>query len=155
MALEPSEIFTATALCFTEQYLDKEVINNGVLGVVHFMEEAKEMAEERVVFGEMRSKWLEFFDDPDSVKNASNLVNMVQGISAAKAIKQWMTSKHGVSNPVAEHVYMTGNVWPKKVKPLEVKAHGFTAYNSSDLIVQPFGHKNGYYGVSLKKKPKP
>ena len=38
MALEPSEIFTATALCFTEQYLDKEVINNGVLGVGHFME---------------------------------------------------------------------------------------------------------------------
>ena len=155
MALEPSEVFTATALCFTEQYLDKEVINKGVLGVVHFMEEAKEMAEERVVFGEMRDQWLKFFDDPDSVKNTANLVNMVQGISAAKAIKKWMTSEHGVSNPVAEHVYMTGNVWPEKVKPLEVKAHGFKAYNSSDLIVQPFGHKNGYYGISLKKKPKP
>ena len=102
MALEPSEVFTATALCFTDQYLDKEVINKGVLGVVHFMEEAKEMAEERVVFGEMRGQWLKFFDDPDSVKNTSNLVNMVQGISAAKAIKKWMTSEHGVSNPVAD-----------------------------------------------------
>ena len=155
MALEPSEVFTATALCFTDQYLNKEVISKGVLGVVHFMEEAKEMAEERVVFGEMKSQWLKFFDDPDSDKNTANLVDMVRGISAAKAVKEWMKGEHGISNPVAEKVFMTGNVWPTEVQPLEVEAHGFKAYNSSDIIVRPFSDSNAYFGVSLKKKPKP
>tara|TARA_B100000131_G_scaffold161580_1_gene156363 strand:+ start:1 stop:1155 length:1155 start_codon:yes stop_codon:yes gene_type:complete len=83
------------------------------------------------------------------------LVDMVRGISAAKAVKEWMKAHHGISNPVAEKVFMTGNVWPKEVQPLEVKAHGFSAYNSSDIIVRPYGHPHAYFGVSLKKKPKP
>jgi len=154
MALEPSEIFTASAMCFTEQRLDK-VINAGVLGVVHFFEYAKEKAEQDVEIPEMRSQWLTFFDNPDSSKNTAMLVDMVRGISAAKAIKEWMSSKHGISNPVAEKVFMTGNVWPKEVQPLEVKAHGISAYNSSDIIIRPYQHPNAYFGISLKKKPKP
>ncbi len=154
MALEPSEIFTASAMCFTEERLNK-VIDRGVLGVVHFFEYAKEKAEQDVEIPEMRSQWLGYFDNPDSDKNTAMLVDMVRGISAAKAVKEWMTKHHGISNPVAEKVFMTGNVWPKEVQPLEVKAHGFTAYNSSDLIVRPFGHPNAYFGVSLKKKPRP
>ena len=154
MALEPSEIFTASAMCFTEERLNK-VIDRGVLGVVHFFEYAKEKAEQDVEIPEMRSQWLGYFDNPDSDKNTAMLVDMVRGISAAKSIKEWMTKHHGISNPVAEKVFMTGNVWPKEVQPLEVKAHGFTAYNSSDLIVRPFGHPNAYFGVSLKKKPRP
>ena len=154
MALEPSEIFTASAMCFTEERLNK-VIDRGVLGVVHFFEYAKEKAEQDVEIPEMRSQWLGYFDNPDSDKNTAMLVDMVRGISAAKSIKEWMAKHHGISNPVAEKVFMTGNVWPKEVQPLEVKAHGFTAYNSSDLIVRPFGHPNAYFGVSLKKKPRP
>jgi len=154
VALEPSEIFTASAMCFTEERLNK-VIDRGVLGVVHFFEYAKEKAEQDVEIPEMRSQWLGYFDNPDSDKNTAMLVDMVRGISAAKAVKEWMTKHHGISNPVAEKVFMTGNVWPKEVQPLEVKAHGFTAYNSSDLIVRPFGHPNAYFGVSLKKKPRP
>ena len=122
MALEPSEIFTASAMCFTEERLDK-VINAGVLGVVHFFEYAKEKAEQDVEIPEMRSQWLSYFDNPDSDKNTAMLVDMVRGISAAKSIKEWMTKHHGISNPVAEKVFMTGNVWPKEVQPLEVKAH--------------------------------
>ena len=154
MALEPSEIFTASALCFTEERLNT-VIDRGVLGVVHFFEYDKEKAEQNVEIPEMRSQWLGYFDNPDSDKNTAMLVDMVRGISAAKAVKEWMKTHHGISNPVAEKVFMTGNVWPKEVQPLEVKAHGFTAYNSSDLIVRPFGHPNAYFGVSLKKKPRP
>ena len=154
MALETSEIFTASAMCFTEERLNK-VIDRGVLGVVHFFEYAKEKAEQDVEIPEMRSQWLGFFDNPDSSKNTAMLVDMVRGISAAKAIKEWMSSKHGISNPVAEKVFMTGNVWPKEVQPLEVKAHGFSAYNSSDIIVRPYQHPNAYFGISLKKKPKP
>ena len=154
MALEPSEIFTASAMCFTEERLDK-VINAGVLGVVHFFEYAKEKAEQDVEIPEMRSQWLDFFKDPDSDRNTAMLVDMVRGISAAKAVKEWMKAHHGISNPVAEKVFMTGNVWPKEVQPLEVKAHGFSAYNSSDIIVRPYGHPHAYFGVSLKKKPKP
>jgi len=154
VALEPSEIFTASAMCFTEERLNK-VIDRGVLGVVHFFEYAKEKAEQDVEIPEMRSQWLGYFDNPDSDKNTAMLVDMVRGISAAKSIKEWMAKHHGISNPVAEKVFMTGNVWPKEVQPLEVKAHGFTAYNSSDLIVRPFGHPNAYFGVSLKKKPRP
>tara|TARA_Y100001970_G_C14134643_1_gene803620 strand:- start:55 stop:1419 length:1365 start_codon:yes stop_codon:yes gene_type:complete len=153
MALEPSEIFTASAMCFTEERLNK-VIDRGVLGVVHFFEYAKEKAEQDVEIPEMRSQWLDFFNNPDSDKNTAMLVDMVRGISAAKAVKEWMKAHHGISNPVAEKVFMTGNVWPKEVQPLEVKAHGFGAYNSSDIIVRPFGHPHAYFGVSLKKKPK-
>ena len=154
MALEPSEIFTASAMCFTEERLGK-VIDRGVLGVVHFFEYAKEKAEQNVEIPEMRSQWLSYFDNPDSDRNTAMLVDMVRGISAAKAVKSWMKKHHGISNPVAEKVFMTGNTWPQEVQPLEVKAHGFTAYNSSDLIVRPFGHPNAYFGVSLKKKPRP
>ncbi len=154
MALEPSEIFTASAMCFTEERLNK-VIDAGVLGVVHFFEYAKEKAEQDVEIPEMRSQWLDFFNNPDSSKNTALLVDMVRGISAAKAIKEWMKSKHGINNPVAEKVFMTGNVWPQEVQPLAVSAHGFGAYNSSDIIVRPFQHPHAYFGISLKKKPKP
>jgi len=123
--------------------------------VVHFFEYAKEKAEQDVEIPEMRSQWLDFFKDPDSDRNTAMLVDMVRGISAAKAVKEWMKAHHGISNPVAEKVFMTGNVWPKEVQPLEVKAHGFSAYNSSDIIVRPYGHPHAYFGVSLKKKPKP
>ena len=154
MALEPSEIFTASAMCFTEERLGK-VIDRGVLGVVHFFEYAKEKAEQDVEIPEMRSQWLSYFDNPDSDRNTAMLVDMVRGISAAKAVKSWMKKHHGISNPVAEKVFMTGNTWPQEVQPLEVKAHGFSAYNSSDIIVRPYGHPHAYFGVSLKKKPKP
>ena len=80
------------------------------------------------------------------------LKNMIVGISAAKVIKDWMKGVHGVQNPVADKVYLTGDKWPKMVEPLKVSAHGFNAYNSSDFIIRPVGMKNAYFGVSLKKK---
>ncbi len=55
----------------------------------------------------------------------SLLENMIVGISAAKVIKDWMKSVHGVQNPVADKVYLTGDKWPKMVEPLKVSAHGF------------------------------
>ena len=85
-------------------------------------------------------------------KVTETLKNMIVGISAAKVIKDWMKSEHGVQTPVADKVYLTGDKWPKMVEPLKVSAHGFDAYNSSDFIIRPIGMKSAYFGVSLKKK---
>ena len=85
-------------------------------------------------------------------KVTTTIKNMIVGISAAKVIKDWMKSEHGVKVPVADKVYLTGDKWPKMVEPLKVSAHGFDAYNSSDFIIRPVGMKNAYFGVSLKKK---
>jgi hypothetical protein len=75
------------------------------------------------------------------------------GISAALAIKGWLKSDHGQgSDPTAEKVFLTGNVWPTEVEKFRVRAYGFDDYNSSDFIVKTGDKK--YFGVSLKKKPK-
>ena len=158
MALEPSEVFCAAALCFSNTKLKKLQGSGGPNDridkfLIFFLEAEKVASSGKVVFAENKQAFLNFFKDP--LKNPGNIIDMSRGISAAIAVQDWMQSKHKVTNPTADRVFMTGNVWPDEVKPLAVKAHGFDAYNSSDLIIRPVRMKNAYFGVSLKKKPKP
>jgi len=152
MALEPSEVFTAAAMCFAKPYLERAT--KDIPQMLDFFLEAEKVASGgEVVFAENRTQFLEFFKSP--LKNPGNIIDMSRAISAALAIQDWMKKEHKVSNPVADVVFMTGNVWPKEVQPLAIKAHGFDAYNSSDIIIRPVNMPNAYFGVSLKKKPKP
>lgn len=158
MALEPSEVFCAAALCFSNTNLKKLQGSGGPNDridrfLTFFLEAEKVASSGKVVFAENKQAFLNFFKDP--LKNPGNIIDMSRGISAAIAVQDWMKSEHKVANPTADRVFMTGNVWPKEVKPLAIKAHGFDSYNSSDLIIRPVRMKNAYFGVSLKKKPKP
>ena len=177
---EPSEVYAAAAMCFDSRYLDI-VVNEGITYLIdHFFEEAEEKLKKDVIFpsGSKMHKGdlLTLFKDIDIIQDSlpddedvilnllpslegsegkrvtDALKNMIVGISAAKAIQGWMNSMHGVQNPIADKVYLTGDKWPKMVEPLKVSAHGFNAYNSSDFIIRPKGMKNAYFGVSLKKK---
>ena len=179
---EPSEIYAAAALCFNERYLDNVVEGGIPKLIEDFFPEAENEIKKNVIFpsGSKMTKQdlLSLFKDIDAIEDSvpddekgdvlvkllpslegsegkrvtEVLKNMIVGISAAKVIKDWMKSVHGVQNPVADKVYLTGDKWPKMVEPLKVSAHGFNAYNSSDFIIRPVGMKNAYFGVSLKKK---
>jgi len=154
---EPSEIFCAAAMCFDERYIDQFLRDTGKNSAIinltqNFFPEAEKAFRNDVVIEGSRSAYDSLFGEVDLFKNSGTAGDMVRGISAAKAIKQWMKDAHHISNPTAEKVYMTGDKWPAKVAPLAVRAHGFDAYNSSDIIIQPMGHPNAYFGVSLKKK---
>ena len=179
---EPSEIYAAAALCFHEKYLDDVVESGITKLIEDFFPEAEKELKKNVIFpsGSKMTKQdlLTLFKDIDAIEDTvpddekgdvlvkllpslegnegkrvtEILKNMIVGISAAKAIKKWMKSEHGVRNPVADKVYLTGDKWPRMVEPLKVSAHGFDAYNSSDFIIRPVGMKNAYFGVSLKKK---
>ena len=179
---EPSEIYAAAALCFHEKYLDDVVESGITKLIEDFFPEAEKEVKKNVIFpsGSKMTKQdlLTLFKDIDAIEDTvpddekgdvlvkllpslegnegkrvtEILKNMIVGISAAKAIKKWMKSEHGVGNPVADKVYLTGDKWPTMVEPLKVSAHGFDAYNSSDFIIRPVGMKNAYFGVSLKKK---
>ena len=179
---EPSEIYAAAALCFHEKYLDNVVESGITNLIEDFFPEAEKELKKNVIFpsGSKMTKQdlLTLFKDIDAIEDTvpddekgdvlvkllpslegnegkrvtEALKNMIVGISAAKAIKGWMKSVHGVRNPVADKVYLTGDKWPRMVEPLKVSAHGFDAYNSSDFIIRPVGMKNAYFGVSLKKK---
>ena len=177
---EPSEVYAAAAMCFDDRYLDI-VVNEGVEYLIgHFFEEAEEKLKKDVIFpsgskmhkGDLLALFKDIDiiqdslpDDEDVIMNllpslegnegkrvTEVLKNMIVGISAAKAIKEWMKDVHDVKNTTADKVYLTGDKWPKMVEPLKVSAHGFNAYNSSDFIIRPKGMKNAYFGVSLKKK---
>ena len=147
MGLEASEVMTAGALFFPNRVLDTALSSNKNLG--DFMETAKKKVETNVDFGSNRNEFLEMM-----VPSPSMMKELVMGISAAKAVKKWVTQSHGIhQDSVADKVFMTGNVWPTEVQDFRIKAFGFDDYNSSDLIYKPDTGK--YFGISLKKKPKP
>ena len=145
--LEASEIMTAGALFFPNRVLDNALSSNKNLG--DFMLEAKKKVETGVEFGSSRDRFLAMMKtSPEMLKE------LVVGISAAKAIKKWVTSTYSIiPDSVAEKVFMTGQKWPTEVDKFKVDAFGFTNYNSSDLIYKPKSDK--YFGISLKKKLSP
>ena len=147
MGLEASEVMTAGALFFPNRVLDTALSSNKNLG--DFMETAKKKVETNVDFGSNRNEFLEMM-----VPSPSMMKELVMGISAAKAVKKWVTQSHGINqDSVADKVFMTGNLLPTEVQDFRIKAFGFDDYNSSDLIYKPDTGK--YFGISLKKKPKP
>jgi len=147
MALEYSEVMAAGAMFFTKSELEKASETNEALG--EWIIAAKKKVEKHVEFGSSRSEFISFMEPtPAALKEA------VVGISAAKAIKDWLKTDHGQgSDPIAKKVFLTGNVWPDEVEKFRIKAYGFDDYNSSDFIVKP--KDKSYFGISLKKKPKP
>ena len=181
---EPSEIYCAAAMCFNKKYLE-DIVSRGIVDLIgEFFPEAEKEAKANIVYPGNKNDILDLFKDIDIIddtlpNNVSSsgvgmkmqmlpslegkegdrikkLINdMISGISAAIAVQKWMEDEHDVKNPVADKVYLTGDKWPKKVEPLKVSAHGFDAYNSSDLIVRPVKNPNAYFGVSLKKKNLP
>lgn len=147
MALEYSEVMAAAAMFFTKQELTKAGTSMEELG--KWIIAAKPKAQSGITFGSSGREFLAFIEPtPAAFKEA------VAGISAALAIKSWLGRDHGEgADPIAKHVFLTGNVWPKEVEKFRLNAFGFDDYNSSDFIVKT--KDKHYYGVSLKKKPKP
>tara|TARA_B100000579_G_scaffold427464_1_gene436108 strand:+ start:32 stop:1357 length:1326 start_codon:yes stop_codon:yes gene_type:complete len=161
MAVEYSEIMAGAAMFYTNKELD--FYTKDADSLLEWLKDAYKTisSEDNVVYGANRQAFLNYVDQgkfanlqklsEDAKKKY--LTNAVQGISAAKAVKKWLSGKYGASPDVkAEKVFITGNKWPKEVAPFKVNAFGFDDYNSSDIIVKTKGLK--YYGVSLKKKPK-
>ena len=147
MALEASEVMTAGALFFSNRTLDLALQSNTSLG--DFMASAKTKVETGVEFGSSRAEFLDMMTPSPSMMR-----EMVIGISAAKAVKQWVSKYPGMGqDPIAQTVFMTGNIWPTEVNDFRIDAFGFDDYNSSDIIFKPATKK--YFGISLKKKPKP
>lgn len=99
--------------------------------------------------------------DPDNAGEGKvwevALSNTAQGVSGALGIKNWMKRVHNEPGDVPKQVFLTGDQWPKEITKFRLKYAGMNDYNSSDLVV--YSGKQGkdsyYYGVSLKKKPKP
>ena len=129
--------------------------------VVEFFSETQKHltdAEGGVVFGSTQEKsaFESYWNWPgkdigNPFPESWQVTNMMQGISAALAIKDWLSSKN--KKPMPQTVYMTGKQWPDEVDVFNIDVRGFSSYNSSDIIVKPKGEKNCYMGVSLKKKP--
>lgn len=147
MALEYSEVMAAGAMFFSQSELTQACETNQSLG--DWILKAKKKVEDGVEFGSSRNEFISFMQPtPEALKEA------VVGISAAKAIKDWLRSDHGQGgDPIAKKVFLTGNVWPDEVEKFRIKAYGFDDYNSSDFIVKT--KEKNYFGISLKKKPKP
>ena len=126
-------------------------------GLVNFLKEGKKLADSnKFVYSEgLKSKALQAFNTTDK----DFLTAAVQGISAARSIRDWVPirskeSGTAITRPVCDKVYLTGDKWPKDVQKYEVDAYGFKSYNSSDIIFQWKNPKGlAFYGVSLKKKP--
>ena len=144
MALEYSEVMAAGAMFYTNTELDNAT--EDLFSLFDWIKETKKKVESDVEFGSSRKEFLDFMEPTKAAAKEA-----VVGISAAKAIKSWLSSTHGESGDVkASKVFLTGNVWPKEVEKFRITAFGFDDYNASDFIVKTNGKH--YYGVSLKKK---
>jgi len=155
---EPSEIFAAVAMFYSASQL--ETIKKDLYSVIDFITESRAMLtnqEGGVVFGsaDEQGAFESYFTWQPTQKKPFpepwQITNMCQGISAALAIKDWL-SKDGYGT-IAQTVYMTGKQWPREVRVFNIDVRGFASYNSSDIIIKPQGNSNAYMGVSLKKKP--
>ena len=166
ISVESSEIMAAVAMLMPPATLDA-YLKKGFVGLVSFLKDGRELATSgKVVYppGNVKQEFLKafivfgaegnpYFIDKDFLTAAA------QGISAAKSIRDWVPGRSKesgvpITKPVCDKVFLTGDEWPKEVQQYQVKAYGFNAYNSSDLICQWNNPKGiSFFGVSLKKKP--
>jgi len=153
---DPTEIFTATSMFFTKSQLQS--INDLDKLLAHFT--ACKTKLPNVEFGSDSDKNIfESYLDPcagEAYPSNDMFKDMMRGISAAIAIKDWLKGTYTpeAKSKEAQTVYMTGKAWPAEVAVFNIPVKGFSSYNSSDIIIKPVGMPKGYYGVSLKKKPK-
>tara|TARA_B100000123_G_C25717866_1_gene423009 strand:- start:46 stop:1425 length:1380 start_codon:yes stop_codon:yes gene_type:complete len=155
IGIEVSEIMAGVAMLMTPSKLDE--YSKDLNGLVNFLKEGKKLADsDKFVYSQgLKQKALQAFNPTDR----DFLTAAVQGISAARSIRDWVPirSKESgtkITRPVCDKVFLTGDKWPDEVKKYEVEAYGFKSYNSSDIIFQWKNPKGlAFYGVSLKKKP--
>jgi len=161
MAVEYSEIMAGAAMFYTNKELD--FYTKDADSLLEWLKDAHTTisSNQNVVYGANRTAFIKYVDQGrwsnlqklSEKKKKEYLTNAVQGISAAQAIKKWLSSQYDQPSDVkAEKVFVTGNKWPKEVEDFRVDAFGFDDYNSSDIIIKTKGLN--YFGVSLKKKPK-
>jgi len=151
MALEFSEIATLGCLFYSERELKKAASDVGTLAKFTATVRDKVNKDRFVKFGTGKAEFIRAMDPTNKVV----LDDMCRGISAALAIKKWMTQHH--NEPTDTKIkagYMTGNVWPSPVDAFKIDAFGMADYNSSDFILYTGrqGTNEYYYGISLKKK---
>ena len=155
IGIEVSEIMAGVAMLMKPSALDE--YSKDFNGLINFLKEGKKLASSsKFVYSEgLKQKALQAFNPTDR----DFLTAAVQGISAARSIRDWVPirskeSGTSITRPVCDKVYLTGDKWPDDVKKYEVDAYGFKSYNSSDIIFQWKNPKGlAFYGVSLKKKP--
>jgi len=155
IGIEVSEIMAGVAMLMPPNDLEKYTKDQA--GLVKFLAVGKKLASSnKFVYSQgLKEKALKAFEPSDN----DFLTAAVQGISAAKSIRDWVPirskeSGTAITKPICDKVYLTGDKWPDDVKKYEVDAYGFKSYNSSDIIFQWKNPKGlAFYGVSLKKKP--
>ena len=155
IGIEVSEIMAGVAMLMPPKKLEE--YSKDINGLVNFLKEGKKLASSsKFVYSEgLKQKALQAFNPTDR----DFLTAAVQGISAARSIRDWVPirskeSGTAITRPICDKVYLTGDKWPADVKKYEVEAYGFKSYNSSDIIFQWKNPKGlAFYGVSLKKKP--
>jgi len=150
MAYEPSEILTATALTYSNKELDEASMSYESL--VNLMKDIKKKVSKTSFNmleygnGTIRNGFTDLIDEKDSKR----IADLAVGISAARGLREYSNKESVVPS---QRVYLTGNVLPDDVKKFQVSAFGMKDYNSADLIYTR--DKKVFYGISLKKKPKP
>ena len=97
MAIEYSEIMAATAMYFDTSVLDAAVVTEKSL--INWIKKAAVKAEKKIVYGSQKNMFTNYMEqDVDSLPDAAKvavLKNALQGISGAKAIREWLSSEHG------------------------------------------------------------
>jgi hypothetical protein len=155
IGIEVSEIMAGVAMLMKPSQLDE--YSKDFNGLVNFLKEGKKLASGNkfVYSAGLKQKALQAFNPTDR----DFLTAAVQGISAARSIRDWVPirskeSGESITRPICDKVFLTGDKWPTEVSKYEVEAYGFKSYNSSDIIFQWKNPKGlAFYGVSLKKKP--
>jgi len=155
IGIEVSEIMAGVAMLMKPSQLDE--YSKDLNGLVNFLKEGKKLASGNkfVYSAGLKQKALQAFNPTDR----DFLTAAVQGISAARSIRDWVPirskeSGESITRPICDKVFLTGDKWPTEVSKYEVEAYGFKSYNSSDIIFQWKNPKGlAFYGVSLKKKP--
>ena len=159
MAYEISEGAAAAALLLSTNELNKLNTKNlipamrKIYNIIKHPSKIKMSAPEREAY----SAWF----NPDTITQTilkanpdARLTAIVHGYSTALAVKKWFkSSQHKETNDTVDagKVYLTGGLWHKDIKFLQVNVNNWTDYNSSDLMVIK---GKCYYGISLKKKEK-
>lgn len=141
MAIEASEITTATALQYTTTELSK------VKDVKKLSSMLKKGSKGTgIIFGSSKEAFIKKLKPTNEGGfSESQLDNMAVGVSAAIGIRTY------IKEPNKKLIiYLAGNTWHSKIKQFQVKAFGFDDYNSADLVLTKDEKK--YYGISLKKK---
>ena len=150
MAYEPSEILTATALTYSNKELDEasKSYENLVNLMIDIKKKVNKTSFNMLEYGNGTIR--KGFTDLINEKDSKRISDLAVGISAAKGLREY-SNKESVAT--SQRIYLTGNVLPDDVKKFQVSAFGMKDYNSADLIYTR--DKKVFYGISLKKKPKP